>query len=345
MRGGNLEQTAAADRQRRYRLVLLGMALGLLAASLFSFGVGYYPLSPSQVVRAFLSRLGFRGEVLPQAVTIFWNIRLPRILSAVFIGSSLSVAGASYQGMFRNPLVSPDILGVSAGAGLGASLAILCGAANWAVQLGAFAGGILAVALSYLVSRRSVHTRTLSLVLTGTMVTALCNAGVTMIKYVADPNDVLQQITFWLMGSLTKADTEAFLWSAAPMAAGLAAVWMLRWRLNLLTLEEEEARSLGMNIGRWRLIFIAASTLMSASAVCLGGLIGWVGLMVPHMARRLVGADYGRLVPASAMLGAVYLLLMDDIARSLLSMELPLGVVTSVLGAPFFIYLMIRRRE
>lgn len=335
----------AAGRQRRYRLVLLGMAIGLLAAALFSFGVGYYPLSPGQVAAAFLSRLGYRGEILPQAVTIFWSIRLPRILSAVFIGASLSVAGASYQGMFRNPLVSPDILGVSAGAGLGASLAILCGAASWVVQLGAFAGGTLAVALSYLISRRSTHTQTLSLVLTGTMVTALCNAGVTMIKYVADPNDVLQQITFWLMGSLTKTDTAAFLWSAVPMAAGLAVIWLLRWRLNLLTLEEEEARSLGMNIGRWRLVFVAASTLMSASAVCLGGLIGWVGLMIPHMARGLVGADYGRLVPASAMLGAAYLLLMDDIARSLLSMELPLGVVTSVLGAPFFIYLMIRRKE
>ena len=174
---------------------------------------------------------------------------------------------------------------------------------------------------------------------------ALCNAGVTMIKYVADPNDVLQQITFWLMGSLTKTDTRSFLWSLIPMSAGLVIIFLLRWRINLLTLDEEEAKSLGINIRLYRLILIAASTLLSAASVCLGGLIGWVGLMIPHMARALVGADYGRLIPASAMLGATYLVLMDDLARSLLSMELPLGVVTSIMGAPFFVSLIIQKKE
>ncbi|HIU94191.1 MAG TPA: iron ABC transporter permease [Candidatus Aphodomorpha intestinavium] len=341
----HLEIRREAAQRRRYRLLLLGMLLLLLAAALFSFWIGYYPLTPRQVVLAFLSRLGYEGEILPQAVTIFWSIRLPRILSAVFIGASLSVAGAAYQGMFRNPLVSPDILGVSSGASLGAAFAILNGAPNWAVQAAAFAGGVAAVAASYLISRKSAHSHTLSLVLTGSMIMALCNAGVTMIKYVADPNDVLQQITFWLMGSLTKTDMDAFLWSFPPMAAGLAVILLLRWQLNLLTLEEEEARSLGIHIRRYRLLFIAASTLLSAAAVCLGGLIGWVGLMIPHLARALVGVDYGRLIPASAMLGAGYLVLMDDLARSLLSMELPLGVVTSIMGAPFFVYLIIKKKE
>lgn len=341
----HLEIRREAAQRRRYRLLLLGMLLLLLAAALFSFWIGYYPLTPRQVVLAFLSRLGCEGEILPQAVTIFWSIRLPRILSAVFIGASLSVAGAAYQGMFRNPLVSPDILGVSSGASLGAAFAILHGAPNWAVQAAAFAGGVAAVAASYLISRKSAHSHTLSLVLTGSMIMALCNAGVTMIKYVADPNDVLQQITFWLMGSLTKTDMDAFLWSFPPMAAGLAVILLLRWQLNLLTLEEEEARSLGIHIRRYRLLFIAASTLLSAAAVCLGGLIGWVGLMIPHLARALVGVDYGRLIPASAMLGAGYLVLMDDLARSLLSMELPLGVVTSIMGAPFFVYLIIKKKE
>ena len=247
--------------------------------------------------------------------------------------------------MFRNPLVSPDILGVSSGASLGAAFAILFGASNWLIQLSAFAGGTAAVAASYLISRRSVHSITLSLVLTGSMIMALCNAGVTMIKYVADPNDVLQQITFWLMGSLTKTDTRSFLWSLIPMSAGLIIIFLLRWRINLLTLDEEEAKSLGINIRLYRLILIAASTLLSAASVCLGGLIGWVGLMIPHMARALVGADYGRLIPASAMLGAAYLVLMDDLARSLLSMELPLGVVTSIMGAPFFVSLIIQKKE
>ena len=338
-----LREEAAA--RRKYRLVLLGMLSALVLSALLSFWIGYYPLSPGDVVRAFLARFGVESSMDKNAVTIFWNIRLPRILSAVFIGASLSLAGATYQGMFRNPLVSPDILGVSSGASLGAAIAILAGSPNWVVQLAAFVGGVLAVFMSYVISRKSPHSHTLSLVLTGSMVMALCNAGVTMIKYVADPNDVLQQITFWLMGSLTKTDMESFLWSGAPMALGMAVVLLLRWRLNVLTLDEEEARSLGVNVRRYRLIFIAASTLLSASAVCLGGLIGWVGLMVPHMARALVGADSGRLLPACAMLGGTYLVLMDDLARSLLSMELPIGVVTSIMGAPFFIYLILRRRE
>ncbi len=251
------EKKAATARQRRYVLLLAVMLVLLFIIIVLSFWVGYYPLTPVQVLNAFLSKFGFKGDILPQAVTIFWNIRLPRILSALFIGASLSVAGATYQGMFRNPLVSPDILGVSSGASLGAAFAILNGASNWMIQLSAFAGGVAAVAASYLISRKSAHSQTLSLVLTGTMIMSLCNAGVTMIKYVA----------------------------------------------------------------------------------------GWVGLMIPHLARALVGVDYRRLIPASAILGGGYLILVDDISRSLLSMELPLGVVTSIMGAPFFIYLIIKRKE
>lgn len=330
--------------RRHYHILLLGMLIILCGIVLLSFWIGYYPLSPSQVVTAFLSRFGYQGDILPQAVTIFWSIRLPRILSAAFIGASLSVAGSAYQGMFRNPLVSPDILGVSSGASLGAAFAILNGASNGTIQLSAFLGGIAAVAASYFISKKSAHSHTLSLVLTGSMIMSLCNAGVTMIKYVADPNDVLQQITFWLMGSLTKTNMTSFQWSVIPMLIGLLLIFVFRWQINLLTLDEEEAKSLGINIKRYRLIFIIASTLLSAAAVCLGGLIGWVGLMIPHLARALVGVDYNRLIPACAMLGAGYLVLMDDIARSVLSMELPLGVVTSIMGAPFFIYLIIKRK-
>lgn len=335
------EEKRTADKS--YTVIMLGLLLALICSVLFSFWVGYYPLTPMEVVRAFLSRLGWRGELDPNAVTVFWKVRLPRILSAALIGASLSAAGSTYQSMFRNPLVSPDILGVSSGAGLGAALAILGGSPGWRIQLFAFIGGLAAVALSYLVSRRSLHSRTLSLVLTGTMVTALCNAGVSMVKYVSDPNNVLQQITFWLMGSLQRADMASLGRSFWPMAAGLSVLFLLRWRINLLTLEEEEARSLGLDTALYRRILILASTLVSAAAVCLGGLIGWVGLMVPHMARSLVGADCRRLIPASAMLGAAYLVLMDDFARAAFSLELPLGVVTSVMGAPFFIFLILRR--
>ena len=344
--GGEISPRNEEEKTRkRYRLFMLVMLLALVCAVLFSFWVGYYPLTPGQVAKAFASGFGYRGEVAPQAVTIFWNIRLPRILSAVLIGASLSVAGSVYQGMFHNPLVSPDILGVSSGAGLGAAVAILNGLSGPLVQLSAFAGGVVAVVFSYLISRKSAHSQALSLVLTGSMIMALCNAGITMIKYVADPSNVLQQIVFWLMGSLTKTNLESLGWSAGPMAAGLIVIFLLRWRVNLLTLDDEEAKSLGIDTRKYRLILIVAATLLSAGAVCLGGLIGWVGLMAPHMCRALVGPDYRRLIPAGAMLGAAYLVLMDDIARSVLSMELPLGVVVSVMGAPFFIYLIIRRRE
>ena len=337
-----LEETR---KRKQYRLLLLMMLIAMICAVFFSFWVGYYPLKPTEIVKAFAMRFGYAGYVFPQAVTIFWNIRLPRILSAIFIGASLSTAGSVYQGMFRNPLVSPDILGVSSGASLGAAIAIFVGLPNWGIQLSAFSGGITAVALAYLISRKSAHTQTLSLVLTGSMIMALCNSGVTMIKYVANPNDVLPQLTFWLMGSLTKTNMEAFRWSFAPMLIGLIAIFILRWRINLLTLDEEEARSIGVNVRNYRILFIVLSTLLSAAAVCLGGLIGWVGLMIPHMGRALVGPDYSRLVPACAMLGATYLVLMDSIARSVLSLELPLGVVTSIMGAPFFVYLIIKRRD
>ena len=239
--------------------------------------------------------------------------------------------------MFRNPLVSPDILGgvLGAHAGLG-RFGHPQWAAKWLIQLSAFTGGVAAVAFSYLISRKSAHSQILSLVLTGSMVMALCNAGVTMIKYVSDPNDVLQQITFWLMGSLTKTDMESFRWSAIPMALGLAIILLLRWRLNLLTLDEEEARTLGIHVRGYRLIFIVAST----PAQRRGGLPGRAdrlgGVNDPPYGPALVGVDYNRLIPASAMLGAAYLVLMDDVARSLLSLELPLGVVTSIMGAPFF---------
>lgn len=344
METNDIEILKEASLRRRYARVLIVMLIVLIAVMLVSFYIGYYPLTPREVVLAFLSRLGCKVEILPQAVTIFWKIRLPRILSALFIGASLSVAGTAYQGMFKNPLVSSDILGVSSGASLGAAFAILAGAADYVVQLSAFLGGIVAVAAAYIISRISPYSRTLSLVLTGSMIMSLCNAGVTMIKYVADPNDVLQQITFWLMGSLTKTDMDAFLWSSVPMIIGLTVIFIFRYRLNLLTLDEEEAKSLGINVKRYRLIFIAASTLLSAASVCLGGLIGWVGLMIPHLARGLVGTDNSRLIPASAMLGATYLLVMDDIARSILSLELPLGVVTSIMGVPFFIHLILRKK-
>lgn len=329
----------------KYRLKMYTLLLATILAGILSFWVGYYPLKPGEVILAFVSRLGISVDVLPQAVTIFWSVRFPRILSALLIGACLSVSGAVYQGMFRNPLVSPDILGVSAGASMGAALSIYLGLPYWSIQIFAFLFGILAVSLSYLISRKSRHSQILSLVLTGTMISSLCNSVVTMIKYISDPNDVLQQITFWLMGSLTKVNIDSIALSAGPMIAGMTVIYLLRWRVNLLALEDEEAKSLGINIHRYRFILIIASTLLSAASVCLGGLIGWVGLMIPHLCRSVFGPDYGRLVPGCMLMGGCYLLLMDDLARSLLTMEIPIGVVTAFMGAPFFITLILRRKE
>lgn len=340
-----IHEAEASRKRAGYRLKMAVLVIAAIIAALFSFWIGYYPLAPKEVLYAILSGLGFEVQVIPQAMTIFWSIRLPRVLSALLIGAALSVSGAVYQGMFRNPLVSPDILGVSAGASMGAALSIFYGFPYWYTQIFAFLSGGLTVILCYLISTKSVHSQTLSLVLTGSMIGTLCNAVVTMIKYISDPNDVLQQLTFWLMGSLNKVHMNGLIMSAVPMLIGLIIVFVMRWRINLLALDEEESQSLGINTKKYRLILITASTLLSASAVCLGGLIGWVGLMIPHLCRALFGSDYGRLIPASMLMGGVYLLLMDDLARSLLTLELPIGVVTAFMGAPFFICLILRRKE
>lgn len=338
-------ETETARLHSGYRIKMLILLIAAVLAALFSFWVGYYPLTPGQVFSALLSGLGFDMEVIPQAMTIFWSIRLPRILAALMIGASLSVSGAVYQGMFRNPLVSPDILGVSAGASMGAAVSIFFGFPYWYTQIFAFLSGGLTVALCYLISTKSVHSQTLSLVLTGSMIGTLCNAVVTMIKYLSDPNDVLQQLTFWLMGSLNKVRMDGLMISAVPMLVGLITIFLMRWRINLMSLDEEEAESLGINTRKYRIILITASTLLSASAVCLGGLIGWVGLMIPHLSRALFGSDYRRLIPGCMLMGGTYLLLMDDLARALLTLELPIGVVTAFMGAPFFICLILRRKE
>lgn len=334
----------AFQRHPQYerRLWILLLLLCLLSLVL-SLSVGYFDLPLARLPEV-IKTFSAEGLSTPETVVLF-RVRIPRILSAFVIGAALSISGSAFQGMFKNPLVSPDILGVSAGAGFGAAWAILLGLPYALVQSTAFTFGLGVVFLAHGVSRRVRYGQTVSLILAGTMFSALSSAGTTLIKYLSEPSNTLPAITFWLMGSLSKVTWETLLFSLPSMGLGLVILYFLRWRLNLLTLGDDEARSLGIDPVRTRKIAILGATLMSASAVCLGGLIGWVGLMIPHIARALIGPQYKRLLPISALLGGLFLLMMDNLARSLTSMELPLGVMTAFMGAPFFILLILKDRE
>lgn len=313
-----------------------GLLLGLAGCVLLALLVGQYPLVPGDLLSA------WHGQVSDSAV-VLWNLRLPRILAALLIGACLAGAGTAYQGMFRNPLVSPDILGVSAGAGLGAVLGIFFSLSLLWVQLLAFLGGLLAVLLVYLLAqlvRR--HDPVLVLVLAGVALSTLLGASISLLKILADPYSQLPSITFWLLGGLNGISPADLAGAAPLMALALLPLWLLRWRINLLSLSDEEAAALGLNVLQTRLVLIVAATLMTASAVAISGIIGWVGLIVPHVARLLVGAEFSRLLPVSLLLGAAFLLLADTLARSVAGIELPLGVVTAFVGAPCFLLLLAR---
>jgi iron complex transport system permease protein len=264
----------------------------------------------------------------------------------MLVGMALSVSGAAYQGMFRNPLVSPDILGASAGAGFGAALGILLSLNILNIQLLAFGFGSAAVFLVYLISGRIKRgDPTLVLVLTGILIGTVFTSLISIIKFVADPYDKLPAITFWLMGSLASINTTDIAIAVVPILFGGVMLFLLRWRLNTLSFGEEEARTLGVNTGRTRFVIIVSATLMTAAAVSIAGMIGWIGLVVPHLARAVVGPNHKVLIPAAAIMGSTFLLLVDDIARIVTPLELPLGVMTSLIGAPLFIYLLASTRK
>lgn len=322
---------------------LLAIAL-LVAVVLLAFASGKFPITPAELWRAVAARATGAESGLPHAVeTVVWSIRLPRVAAGLLVGMALAAAGAAYQGMFRNPLVSPDILGVSAGAGLGAVTAIYLGLPIAVVQALAFAGGLLAVgvvlAVAALVRR---HDPVLVLVLAGVAVGALLGAGIALIKILADPTTQLPSITFWLLGGLNAVTPADLLATTPALLAGLVPLALLRWRVNLLSLPDEEAQALGVPVARLRLVLVAAATLATAAAVSLTGIIGWVGLVVPHVARLLVGPEFSRLLPASLLLGGGFLVAADTLARTAAAIELPLGILTALVGAPFFLFLLAR---
>lgn len=314
----------------------------LLAALLLAFTVGRYPINLGDLFGVIAGKLtGHAPNVPPAVENVIWQVRGPRVIAASLVGAALAVAGTAFQGLFRNPLVSPDILGASSGAALGAVFGIFTSLGMFAIQALAFFGGLLAVASVYAVGS-AVRARdpVLVLVLAGVVIGALLGAGVGLIKYLADPYNQLPAMTFWLLGSLAATGPSDLVPLFGPVAVGTLVLLALRWRMNVMSLPDEEARALGMPTGALRIAIVAAATLVTSASVATAGIIGWVGLVVPHIARTLVGPDFGRLIPAAALIGAGFLLLIDTIARTAAAVEIPLGILTALIGTPFFIWLL-----
>ena len=306
-----------------------------------SFMIGRYPVSPKDVILAIVSVFVPITTNLDSTIyTVVWDIRLPRIIAAMIVGAALSISGASFQGTFQNPLVSPDILGVSSGAGFGAAIAILFSFSVVMIQTTAFLFGLIAVILTYSLSKRLRGNTILVMVLGGIAIAALFSAFISCIKYVADPDSKLPEIVYWLMGSLSAVNSNSVLMIIGPVLIGFTALLLIGWRINVLSMGDDEARALGVNTEKMRLLVIFCCTLLTASAVSISGIIGWVGLVVPHAARMIVGPDHRKLLPASISLGATFLLLVDDMCRTVTSIEIPLGILTAIIGAPVFIYLL-----
>ena len=319
------------------------MASVLLALFLLSFVLGRYGVPLGQVVRILISRVFPMEQTWTDNMAIaVQNVRLPRILLACLVGCALSAAGTGYQTVFQNPMAAPDILGASSGACFGAALAILTGQSTVMVTVFAFLASLLSVALVYLVGSHTRGSRVVNLLLAGIMVGSLFSAGTSYIKLVADPTNQLPQITYWLMGSLSGTRMHTVKFAAVCMAVGLVPLFLLRWRMNLLTLSADEARAMGVNTDRLRLAVILSATVLTASAVSVSGMIGWVGLVIPHLSRRIVGSDCRRLLPMACLFGAAFLLLVDNFARTLAATEIPIGILTAFVGAPFFVYLMVK---
>lgn len=319
------------------------MASALLALFLLSFVMGRYGVPLGQVVRILLSGVFPLEQTWTDNMAIaVLNVRLPRILLACLVGCGLSAAGTGYQTVFQNPMAAPDILGASSGACFGAALAILTGQSTVMITVFAFLASLLSVALVYLVGNHTRGNRVVNLLLAGIMVGSLFSACTSYIKLVADPTNQLPQITYWLMGSLSGTRMGTVRFAAVCMAVGLVPLLLLRWRMNLLTLSPDEARAMGVHTDRLRLAVILSSTVLTAAAVSVSGMIGWVGLVIPHLSRRIVGSDCRRLMPMSCLFGAAFLLLVDDMARCLTATEIPIGILTAFVGAPFFIYLMVK---
>jgi len=325
--------------------VISSLILILIMTLLISVTIGRYGIPLPQLLTIFSGKIFGVTPTWPVTLeTVLFNVRIPRILVAVMVGAALSGAGATYQGLFKNPMVSPDILGASAGAGFGAAIAILMSFSNAGIELTAFLFSLAAVILSYVVSRviGRNNNAIMILVLTGMVVSNLFSAFISITKYVADPESKLPAITFWLMGGLSAITSSHVIVLLIPLTISIVPLFLLRYKINVLSFGEEEAQAMGIDTHKIRLILIFCATLLTAASVSVSGMIGWVGLVIPHIARLIVGPNYKVLLPTSLLIGGIFMLLVDDIARSIFITEIPLGILTSIIGAPFFLYLLLK---
>ena len=319
---------------------VVGICATLLISMLIAMGVGRYSISLGQIVNTLLPGSLAKIETDQNVHTVIYTIRLPRVLMAALAGSGLAVAGAAFQSLVSNPLATPDTLGVATGASFGATLGIMLGFGSFGIQTCAFLLGIGCVALVYSISRIKGQSSMIMIILAGMVISSLFEAMVSLIKYTADPQDQLPQITFWLMGSMSGVGFGDLLLGCPFILAGIVIIFMLRWKMNTLSLHEDEARSLGVNVNFIRLWVIIAATMITAAVVSICGKVGWVGLLIPHIARMIFGNNNKRVIPASIGLGAVFMVIIDTVARSATSTEIPISILTAVIGAPFFIILL-----
>ncbi len=318
----------------------------VVALFLFSFTIGPYPIPASTVVSVFLHKLDLVEKTWSDAIDlVVLDVRGPRIAAALLVGGALACAGATYQNLFRNPLVSPGVLGVSAGAGFGAAFGIILGMPGFGIQGMAFLWGLAAVAITVWLGRSFDRRATLVLVVAGLVVSAFFQALISLIKIVADPLNQLPTITFWLLGGLHRMSAAALLSALVPIAVAGFVLHALRWKVNTLAAGEDEARTMGIDVPRTRLLLILSATLMTAACVSVAGIVGWVGLLIPHIVRMMVGPGFAAVLPMSALIGGGFLLGIDNLARAPGTTEIPLGILTALIGAPFFALVLARTRR
>lgn len=338
--------TIEGQKQLPLGVILVGCGLIVIVLTIASLCIGRYSVDVQTTIAILASPFtGAEPTWSTNDFNVIMNIRLPRVIAAFLVGSALALSGASYQGVFQNPLVSPDILGVSYGACVGAALSILLYMNTWQTQLFAFVGGLITVFITVSIPKFMHRHSNVMMVLSGIIVGGFMSSILGLMKYVADPDTQLASIVYWQLGSIAKVDFDVLRYTAPIMIVAAIVLVAMRWRLNLISLGEEEARSLGVDLKRERNVIIIASTLLTACAVSIAGTIGWVGLIIPHITRRIVGSDNKRLIPTVILVAAAFMILVDLFARNISGYEIPLGILTGLVGAPIFGYILVKQRD